>query len=347
MSINTNLINWWLEKDPFTPDELSKIKSGRSANQIFSSDAKIFDSYTDHIVSLLPFCNISSNDYTVRFDVSLTAIIKKIFEQHVDDKTLIIATEREHFSASDIIEKCKNVYLLSHEKEIRKNNVAGALVAAECYDKVFLYIIGTQKGSGEITPQAPIERLIKSLKFQGKEVVAVSDDVHGWFFTPRDYSCYDYILHTAHSLATFFDLGVCIQKKNGIIVGEPIENWPKQWFETITPFVARKNKLLMFYKVMTEACFDMFASYNIDFVTYNNDNFFTLRFPKAANDIITQEEIKTLEHYQFYFDKVSGIGDYSYVAARAQQFLVEPEKLIPGVEYLNAVIKRLHKEGVV
>lgn len=347
MYINTELINWWINKDALSPEEHNLVTQKRPEDVILSQSDIDNDNMTKRIINLLPFCNINEKDYTVRFDTSLTSIIKQIFERHVKDDTLIISTDREHFSSSKIIEKHQHVYLLSHEKEIRKNKIDGAIRAAEDFDNVFVFIIGTQKGSGEITPQTPIESTIKTLKAEGKNVIAVSDDVHGWFFTPRDYSSYDYILHTAHSLPTFFDLGVCIQKKTGIIIGNAVKNWCEMWLDILQLFLARKEKLLMFQKVVTEAAIGMFGKYNVGFVSYNNPNFFTLTIPKAANNIITEEEIKTLEGLHFYFDKVEAIDNCSYIAARGQQFIVEPDKLIKGLNYLDTVFARLHKEGAI
>jgi hypothetical protein len=39
------------------------------------------------------------------------------------------------------------------------------------------------------------------------------DDVHGMFLIPRDYSIFDYILYTAHSLIPNYEMGFLISKK--------------------------------------------------------------------------------------------------------------------------------------
>lgn len=343
MQINQQLINWWINLDPLSEEETILVNSKRKDIAPCSDDVS---SITQKVVDLLLYPNITSDDYTISINSSLTSIINEIFEKNSDNNTFIISTDKEHFSSSKPIEKHPHKYILSHENEIRKNNITQALMAAEDYEKVLVFIIGTQKGTGEITPQEPIDTLIKSLKANGKEVIAVSDDVHSWFFTPRNYTHYDYILHTAHSLPTFYDMGVCIHRKNVPEVGVKNIECIMDWLDVLAVMLKRKEKILMFQKVITESAFGLFAKYNVDFVKYCNTNFFTIKIPHAANQFITEEEIKNMGELHFYYERVGHTGEHAYISARGQQFIVEPEKLMPGLRCLGNMLDKLHNKGV-
>jgi len=81
------------------------------------------------------------------------------------------------------------------------------------YKRVFLYAIGTTCGDGVITPTSLFRQIQAIVRSANVELISVLDAVQELFLFDRDYSCFDYVIGTAHALVPEYDTGIVISKE--------------------------------------------------------------------------------------------------------------------------------------
>ena len=173
--------------------------------------------------------NISQDEYEVTTDIHETLLIDELFKKNVSDDTLVISSDCEHGSIVKAVERCKNVLTLKMESEIRALNfsVLKKRLEKKDYKNVFVSIIGTSCGTGEITPQFCFKTIKDILVENGIDHKMCIDDAQGLFTVKRDYSIFDYILATAHVIAPYYMMGILISKTGE--VGIKASNWLQQY----------------------------------------------------------------------------------------------------------------------
>ena len=140
-----------------------------------------YNKMEDEYFNLMPACNLTSETHRITFEESGTDFIKQIFEQDVDDDTLVISTKYEHNSVVDELNKCKHTLLLNYNNDLlQKGHTLQSIVdKANNYKKVFVYLIGTQISTGQITPQGFIYALKEKLIKANIKHKILLDDVYG------------------------------------------------------------------------------------------------------------------------------------------------------------------------
>ena len=99
-----DLIDWWINLEPLSVEEKKLLTSSRNDEFI----DKIFTvSLTSEFIKRLPNCNLS-NEYQVRVDNCATNLIQSLFNTYIDDDTLVIYTENEHYKIKGILDAFKN-----------------------------------------------------------------------------------------------------------------------------------------------------------------------------------------------------------------------------------------------
>lgn len=58
------------------------------------------------------------------------------------------------------------------------------------------------------------------------------------FITPRDYRIFDYVLYTAHSLVTEYDMGILISKEHKF--GKLALNWGEEYLKRLDIVLNKK-----------------------------------------------------------------------------------------------------------
>ena len=330
--MNDDLIKWYLNSDGYNEEEIEKLNMVRVENGITSSNEE-FKRLTQEFIDRMPYANISSDNRFITFGESGTYLIQKIFEKEVDDDTLVISTDYEHNAVQDCLNKCKNVYKFKNDK-IRSYFTDELVRLSKNYKKVFVYIIGTQLSTGEITPQLFFDKLKDELVKNNIEHKILIDDVHGMFITPRNYDMFDYVLYTAHSLVTMYDMGMLISKTDDI--GFKYYNWGVNYLERLDIVLKRKVKLMMFKNIMFQLLNKLFSDKKyFDYYNYTTNHIFSVQ---TRHIFYTKEEYDILDSYKIRIAERP--MEVSWLRIRYQEFSKQTvERAIEGLNYLEKLMR--------
>ena len=346
MKTNEELLTWYV-KDymPLTEDEYNTLISERPTYKEISESLIQYWNYEEmenEFFNRMPFCNITPQTNIISFANAGKDFIKMIFEKHVDDDTLVITTHYEHDSVKKELEKCKNVYKFNM-KEMRALNIQPVLNKAKQFKKAFIYVVGTNITTGEITPQDFFIELVAGLKRQQTPFKIMCDDVHGMFLTPRDYSIFDYVLYTAHSLVSAYECGILIQKRVGFEpeFGELIINWGYEYLKRLDMILMRKEKLFMFKHIMIERFRKLLTNSRLSIYNDTSQHIFSIK----TQDIYISKE--TWEEMNNYFIR---FGEYqtreNQVRMRCQEFIKQtPEEIIEACNKFETLMTTLLEEA--
>ncbi len=328
------LIKWYLDFQPFSEEENELLGIGRTGEPEIVSDEQYLALCQEYF-NRMPFANVSIHDRNLVFDDSGTALIEQVFEREVDDDTLVISTQYEHGSVRKCLENCKNVLFVQSEQDIRSYKTKEIVQKTKGYKKVFVYIIGTQLSTGEITPQNFYVELKKELEEHNVNFKIMIDDVHGMFLLPRDYSIYDYVLYTAHSLVPEYDMGMMITKEDGY--GIKAYNWAKEYLRRLDIILQNRYKMSLFKNIMIQYFSKLVADTSV-FRLYSQtvDHIFSI---ETKGMKYTQAEWDKLDSYKI---RVSEHDNYmGFIRIRYQEFVRHPkEKALEGLKLLLKIINK-------
>ena len=336
MQYNEDLIRWYMNSK--VVEDLKAINTVRKCTTPanFATDfdyAKMEDEY----FGLMPACNLTSDTHMITFENSGTDFIKQIFEQEVDDDTLVVSTKYEHNSVVDELKECKHVLLLDYNNDILNRGLHfDALIDKMTgYKKVFVYVIGTQISTGQITPQGFFVDLKEELEKRNIKHKILLDDVHGMFMVPRDYSLFDYVLYTAHAIIPEFNMGMLISK-NGEY-GYKAYNWGVEYLPKLKKLLANKTELMQFKTIMTEYFYHFLCRPELSLYPHSVNHIFAFR---TENLYFTDAHYEELKEYGITLSEHH--TPISFVRIRFQEFLLQdPEKAIEGLNKLNTILTRM------
>lgn len=201
-----------------TDTEQNLYQSSLASNTNYIS-ASYNNNICESIISKLPQAKILK-DYHLSFDSCATNIIQQLFDKYVDDDTLILTTEIEHFKVNEILSNYKNVLKIIKPNLVNfdlignfKEDIDLSVIISN-YKKVFVFCVGVHSNTGIVNHQNLFIRLKQLFNSLNKESVFVLDAVQEMFMLPRDYSLFDYVIGTAHVLFPNFNLGICLSKDN-------------------------------------------------------------------------------------------------------------------------------------
>ena len=328
-----DMIDWWVNLNPLSEKEKELLFQQRFEEKEFVSDDE-YNSLVEEYINRMPYSNITTNSHTITFADSGSEFINNIFNNNVDDDTLIIFSDAEHPSVLNKTKEYSHTLQLHYNDDILGLNFNKIINESKKYKKVFLYIIGTQISNGIITPQIFFTKLKEMFNKHNIEHTFVLDDVHGMFFVPRDYSIFDYILYTCHALINKYDMGILISKDG--LLGEKIYNQGKQYLDMLDVILKRKDKVLMFYNVMMEYFRPLLATKDYELIDTNSRHLFSLKtnnllFNEKIHDILTRLHIR-LEGKD---------NKTNYILFRSARFIKNPEFLYEGLPLLEEYIKIL------
>ena len=329
-----DLIRWYIKDCNFTNEEKLSLRIAREASPEEASPEEykeLIQQYFDR----MPFCNLTSDDHFIAFDESGTAFIDKIFEREVDDDTLVISTTYEHTSVQKCLAVVKNKILLNSDRDIRAYNISPLIEEAKKYKKVFVYIIGTQLSTGEITPQLFYEKLKEAFVSNNIEHKIMIDDVHGMFMTPRDYRIFDYVLYTAHSLVTEYNMGLLITKE--YMFGKRAYNWGKEYLEKLDIILKRRLKMLQFKNIIIQYLNEYLSDTNMfRLFNFTSDHIFAVETVGLEYDTNTWEKLDLYKIRVSEFKMVK-----NWIRIRFQEFTrLSEDKAIEGLHYLCKIIEK-------
>lgn len=335
----SDIINYWLNYMPLNNKELKIAREPREVNPIIGNIDE-YNYYATSIISRMPYCNISLETYNLVVADSATTLIDSIFKKEVDDETLVITTSFEHTAVNNNLIKCKNVIKLNYYDDILNMNLKKIEQIITKYKKAFVYMIGTQISTGEITAQAFFEKLKALLNKNNVQSVFTIDDVHGMYIVPRDYSFFDYIIGTAHALIRPYDMGILISKSNDI--GIKANNWIKDYSQKLDIILSRKDKMQMFTMIMNSVFADFLSINNFERITDNISNIYAIR---CNNMKFTQKMKDELNKFEIRIEDSNNKN--TIIRFRAQQFITFPEFMIEGInlvkQYMNDIKEVLYE----
>ena len=244
--VQNKLIDWWFKQFDISNEEMKLLKSYET--DFATKDVEYFYDYVkEKALSMLPVRTIN---YNVHFDTCATNIIDCLFNQYVDDDTLVITTMSEHPSVKKNLEKCKNVlYMCCNGKVIKEFYKQSEQIRK--FKKVFVYSIALSVGDGQITYNDIIQDLKRDLDLMQIQSTFVLDAVQELFMLPRDYSLYDYVIGTAHAFVTQYDTGILFSREF-IESSKECLSRGNQYLDLLSILMRNKEKLYQFKYVMMQ-----------------------------------------------------------------------------------------------
>lgn len=329
-----DLVNWYINYKGFTKEEEDLLLGLREDTPVLADDES-FKKLEQEYFDRMPYCNISTENRFIRFGESGTSLINQVFEKEVDDETMVITTRYEHNAVVDCLNKCKNVTKLVIE-DLNQFNYKKIQDVCKDYKKVFVYIIGTQLMTGEITPQLFFIGLKELLEKTNKEYKIMIDDVHGMFLTPRDYSIFDYVLYTAHSLVCDYNMG-CLISKDGSI-GIKAYNWGVDYLKRLDIVLSRKDKLFMFKNILAQYFAELLADPRYCLLPGTTQHIFSI---ETTGIYFTKSMTSNLFEYRIKIDPENYY--HNHIRIRFQEFCRQtPEDILKGIELLYNTLENLH-----
>ena len=317
-----NVFNWWINQNELTEKEKELITVSQKLNtEILITPS---NNIKQNLFKYIPFSETITN-YTLSFNDRATTFINELFDLYVDNNTLIIMSDCEH---NNVKEKAKQFKNILEVKDFKLN-----YEVIKQYKRVFVYFIGTQISSGIITPQSFFIELKDFLDQNQIKYTFILDAVQEMFLLPRDYSLFDYIIGTAHSLIVNFDLGILLSKENSKLGRN--YNKEKYLVDLLEIFTSRKYKMQILKYLLKEHYYKYIQT-TFEEIPNGIYNIFSLRINKK---IFTQEMRDILSKY---YIKLEGINnDVQFIRFRSQHYITNPEALIPGIETLDNLLEEI------
>lgn len=326
--MSSNSLKWWLNYEPLTPYEQRLLSRTRP------DEYKLVTNVSDDLYfDLMPNCNISSNEYELRFDKCATNHIEYLFNNHVSEDTLVISSSDEHSSVKKCLKRCKNKYIFNYNEEVMNIDLSNLKKIIHGYKKVFVYIIGTQISTGQITPQLFFEELINLLVENSIDYIITLDDVHGMFLFPRDYRLFDYVIYTAHALIEDFDMGLLVKKKEiSCYTGISMCDWANEYLEMLKVILKRKEKLFMFRTVMEDNFSNLLKNDSFETLTRTSPHIFSILI---KNLYFSDSVCKILKSYGI---RIENSGKKTFARFRAQSYIKDPTLIVDGINKFMSII---------
>ena len=311
-----NLITWYMSNTLLT--DLKEVNTPRIQPLIKNKMNLAYKNMEKEYFKLMPNCNLSTETHVITFEDAGTEFIKQIFKKEVDDDTLVISSKYEHEGVNKELNKCKNVLLLEYNKDFlqRGKTLQTIINTAKQYKKVFVYLIGTQISTGQITPQSFLYNLKKEFSTNKIKHIIFLDDVHGMFMVPRDYTLFDYILYTAHAIIPNFNMGVLISKTGNY--GYTALDVGKEYLPKLKALLQHKETLNLFKRILIEYFSEYLANPELQLYQNTVDHIFALQ---TENLYFTDEQYIQLKQYGITLSEHH--TQFSFIRIRFQEFLLQ------------------------
>lgn len=273
---------------------------------------------------------ISIKDHDIMFEDSATKLINALFEEYVDEKTLVIASTHEHPSVTKNLEKCSSVFYIDVFGSFRNFKSEELEEAISKYNKIFVYMVGTHVSNGKDT-DFKYFKLIKKFA-DNKKCIYVLDDVQAMFLKHKDYSLFDYIIGTGHALIPRHNLGMIIIKKNNKMFGK------KMYFKGLK--YIKRAELLLRTQISFQTFYSVMADYYKPLMRYNK-KYKIDGNPKTPYlfHILKKKGTFDQKDRDFLYKKYKvDIDALQSIRFRASVFITKPKSLIKAIKAVNKVL---------
>lgn len=322
-------IECWLKKFDMTAEERDFLRTATNVSNDVSSTAKrcvISDSTRHKFLSMISHGDVNElKDYNLSiFRSGATYVIDKLFEDNVDDDTLVLTTGSEHPSVTNNLAKCKNVvkvialnYLVCDIQALITK-----IITEKKIKKVFIYMIALSMGDSMYQSNDVTMHIMHLLDAAKLPYVTVIDAVQEMFFLYRDYSMYDYVISTAHATVRLLNFGIMLSKNSvkqykSFYDIEDIE----QFLKAHSIYEKNMKQMLLFHSMM----YQVFAKYiqsdrNISVCSNYTPLFFIINDKKNRLQGIQQ------------MDTLAQVPQYTQVIFRPIELLCKPIDFIKKID---------------
>lgn len=323
------LIRWYFDKM-----KREEILCGECSSDKILVDDSLYKNMVDDYFDMLEYSNISSDNHTITFDTCGTNLINELFKKYVNDDTLVISTSYEHNSVQEILNSIDNKIILNTD-DLKKHNISSIMNYNKPFKNAFVYIIGTQISTGEITPQDFFVKIKDYFLNNNIEHTIVIDDVHGMFFIPRDYSLFDYVLYTAHAILPDYNMGMLISKHGDI--GEKIYNWGNDYLKKLYKIKEKIYYYRWFRNILLDYFYEFISSGEC--IPYNQtvDHIFAM---ETNGLMFTEKNYNKLKEYGI---TISEHKNYkNFIRIRFQEFIEQDVDIaIEGLKFTKKLLNQL------
>lgn len=320
--------------DFFTPTELGVMKKTYYHNYSFD-DTVLTDPEYIQLSNLYKtlFGIAEEGRYRVEVNTNCSDLIKELFKRYVDEDTFVVSTIENHPNVDDLIKNIpenKKILFCAGSKEQDNpdliNKIFDAYKKSGC-KKVFVFICGVIVGFSYIIEQSFFNKLKNIFTQNNIPHIMALDDCQGIFYVQRDYSIFDAIFATAHTLFLGFSMGILftrLDKKLGFINKEGL----KRFSEKLEILNKHKNKIMQFDGLLTEyfqpvldgKIFNHASNTPSDYFTIQTENLKT--FGKYINELMSK--------YNFIFNRMN--VKKSWFRIRFHESIIqEPEYFLQGL----------------
>lgn len=365
---NLSPINWWLDQVKLSPLEKYTLDTGCKFITTLNGDIHDLDNsyvendyssaykiYKNKLLEKTLAYNINYNDYDIILKKRSTIHIRELFDKHVDNNTLVIASSYQHISADTVLDKVKNIVKIDTETDEGNviTHIEEAIKKAKKFKKVFVYFIATEFQTGRNYSQAIFDEIYNKIKGLKCKSIFVLDAVQEMFLLPRDWSKYDYIIGTAHATYFGFDTGFLIinTKKQNLkgFSGYKRDDVLKYLNEGLDIILKRHKYIMMYQKIIN----DSISHELIENATLHNSqtNFYSL-FVKD-NELLTNNDCLRILKRKFIEPATQadpGVNveishhkpyDELYIRVRAQTLMFDEKDITNKLNYFTTNYKKV------
>lgn len=233
------------------------------------------------------------------------------------ENCLVITTDLEHPNVVlETLSVKKHVVIKSNDPNaFRKELYKG-------YDCIFVYLIGTSYDGTVRLNYDWVRKLHSFLSEQAPRTVFVLDDVQTMFLPNQgqDYSLFDYIISTGHSLVLPVNMGLCVNcSPEKLFIGDVNGERLKWFLDALDVVLAREEKMRVFNQIIRE----YFKDYSeVKFIETNPYRAaFTLPKPQGKLRKIFREKFSDLGDVFICFSIIEDVNEQLRVMTRGYTYI--------------------------
>lgn len=229
----------------FTPIE-QKIFNLRVNNHKYTNNGNWLEVENEY-KKILKLEGIENFKLTVAYNASY--FIHNVFQKHVTEDTFVISV-LSHLSVIEETNKTLNKYILTYDdvKKLNVNKLMQKFKESRC-KKIFIYLSSLIEQNLITMPFC--YKLKEEMLKQNMQHIICLDDVATMFLLPKDYSVFDYVFFTCHSLIPTFDSGMLFYK-SCVDFGFEDYEIAKAYLIPLNMILTKKDKMFLFSTMLTQ-----------------------------------------------------------------------------------------------
>ena len=337
---NDILTNWYNSLN-LTDGELKLLNNCERCDDKDTFDESFYQNLVNMLFNRAFHSNLDRSHW-LRLSECATNLISQIFECLYDENSIVLSTMQEHTNVLKILEN-KNVHYVDFQNDTEETILESCKHAANSYNKIIVYMSGTQIKTGRVIDNSFFFNLKKCLG--DKEIYMILDDVQGMFMIPRSYEQFDFVTGTAHSLIEGYDTGFVILKKEILSrynIGVENCRWISDYLPLLDIMIKRRKQISEFHAIMEEYCHDLISENNFKIYDKQANHIFSFDCNKLP---FTSNIEAMMNKYRIYIDSVDGtMRPQTSIRFRAQEVIKHFDIFDEGYSKLKILIEILKRK---